>query len=144
LAVHTISEELFAIRVGPPTATGHHAPEDTADYVVTIEVVNPAETLLIAGMNGQGKRTEFSEYRLQNRGGIGIIAIKTAGVAGALSVHENDEIMLLTKSGQAVRTRVNEMRVIGRTTMGVKLINLAEGDTLIGVSKVVEVDEAEA
>jgi DNA gyrase subunit A len=118
--------------------------EDTEDYVVTIEVVNPAETLLIAGMNGQGKRTEFSEYRLQNRGGIGIIAIKTAGVAGALSVHENDEIMLLTKSGQAVRTRVNEMRVIGRTTMGVKLINLAEGDTLIGVSKVVEVDEAEA
>lgn len=95
-------------------------------------------------MNGQGKRTEFSEYRVQNRGGIGIIAIRTSGVAGALSVHETDEIMLLTKSGQAVRTRVNEMRVIGRTTMGVKLINLAEGDMLIGVSKVVEVDVDEA
>jgi len=118
--------------------------EDTEDYVVTFEVVNPNETLLIAGMNGQGKRTEFSEYPTQRRGGIGVIAIKTAGVAGALSVHTNDEIMLLTKSGQAVRTRVNEMRIIGRTTMGVRLINLAEGDNLIGVSKVVEVDEGEA
>jgi DNA gyrase subunit A len=118
--------------------------EDMEDYVVTIEVVNSNEALLIAGMNGQGKRTPFDEYPVQHRGGIGVIAIKTSGVAGALSVHESDEIMLLTKSGQAVRTRVNEVRVIGRTTMGVKLINLAEGDTLIGVSKVVEVDETEA
>jgi len=118
--------------------------EDMEDYVVTLEVVNESETLLIAGMNGQGKRTEFKEYPQQHRGGIGVIAIKTAGVAGALSVHDTDEIMLLTKSGQAVRTRVNEVRVIGRTTMGVKLINLADNDTLIGVSKVVEVDEEEA
>jgi pyruvate-formate lyase len=58
--------------------------------------------------------------------------------------YENDEIMLLTKSGQAVRTRVAEVRVIGRTTMGVRLINLAAGDKLIGISKVVEVDEDEA
>jgi DNA gyrase subunit A len=118
--------------------------EDTEDYVVTIEVVNPAEMLLVAGMNGQGKRTPFDEYPQQHRGGIGVIAIKTAGVAGALSVHETDEIMLLTQSGQAVRTRVSEVRPIGRTTMGVRLINLAEGDHLIGVSKVVEVDEEEA
>ncbi len=114
------------------------------DYVVTIEVANENETLLIAGMNGQGKRTEFGEYTEQHRGGSGIIAIRTEGVAGALSVHENDEIMLLTKSGQAVRTRVAEVRVIGRTTMGVRLINLAAGDKLIGISKVVEVDEDEA
>ncbi len=114
------------------------------DYVVTIEVVNPSETLLIAGQNGQGKRTEFSEYRLQGRGGSGIIAIRTSGVAGALSVGEEDEIMLLTKSGQAVRTPVNQVRVIGRTTMGVRLINLADGDHLIGISKVVQVDEEEA
>ncbi|MFA5257834.1 MAG: DNA gyrase subunit A [Opitutales bacterium] len=118
--------------------------KDDEDYVVTLAVVKQDETLLIAGQNGQGKRTEFSEYRLQNRGGSGIIAIRTSGVAGALSVHDSDEIMLLTKSGQAVRTRVNEMRVIGRTTMGVKLINLAEGDKLIGLSKVVEVDVDEA
>ncbi|MCC5839897.1 MAG: DNA gyrase subunit A [Opitutales bacterium] len=114
------------------------------DYVVTIEIVNTAETLLVAGQNGQGKRTEFGEYRTQNRGGSGIIAMRTTGVAGALSVSENDEIMLLTHHGQAVRTRVNEVRVIGRTTQGVRLINLAPGDKLIGITKVVEVEEDEA
>ena len=57
---------------------------------------------------------------------------------------KNDEIMLLTHHGQAVRTRVNEVRVIGRTTQGVRLINLAPGDKLIGITKVVEVDEDEA
>jgi DNA gyrase subunit A len=114
------------------------------DYVVTIQVVEPNATLLIAGQNGQGKRTEFDQYRLQKRGGSGIIAMKTSGVAGALSVLEDDEIMLLTHSGQAVRTRVAEVRVIGRTTMGVRLINLAEGDRLIGISKIVEIEEEEA
>jgi len=114
------------------------------DYVVTIEVVNMDEALLIAGMNGQGKRTVFDEYRLQSRAGSGVIAMKTSGVAGALSVAENDEIMLLTYKGQAVRTRVSDVRVIGRTTMGVRLINLKDDDHLVGISKVVEVDEEEA
>ncbi len=114
------------------------------DYVVTIEVVNPDESLLIAGMNGQGKRTVFDEYRLQGRGGSGVIAMRTQGVAGALSVADGDEIMLLTHSGQAVRTRVSEVRVIGRTTQGVRLINLAAKDHLIGISKVIEVDVEEA
>jgi DNA gyrase subunit A len=114
------------------------------DYVVTIEVVDNNATLLIAGQNGQGKRTAYDQYRLQGRGGSGIIAMRTTGVAGALSVHEEDEIMLLTNAGQAVRTRVNEIRVIGRTTQGVRLINLREGQKLIGINKIVEVDEAEA
>lgn len=114
------------------------------DHVVTIEVVNPDETLLVAGRNGQGKRTAFEEYRLQNRGGSGIIAMRTEELVSALSVAEEDEIMLLTLHGQAVRTRVNEVRVIGRTTQGVRLINLASGDKLIGISKVIEVDLDEA
>jgi DNA gyrase subunit A len=114
------------------------------DYVVTIEVVDNNATLLIAGENGQGKRTAYDQYRVQGRGGSGIIAMRTSGVAGALSVMEDDEIMLLTNGGQAVRTRVNEVRVIGRTTQGVRLINLAKGDKLIGMNKIVEVDEEEA
>ncbi len=114
------------------------------DYVVALEVVDPNSTLLIAGMNGQGKRTEYDQYRLQKRGGSGIIAMKTQGVSGALSVREDDEIMLLTHSGQAVRTRVKELRIIGRTTQGVRLINLAKDDRLIGLCKVVEVEEEEA
>jgi DNA gyrase subunit A len=114
------------------------------DYVVTIEVVDNNATLLIAGENGQGKRTAFDQYRVQGRGGSGIIAMRTTGVAGALSVVEDDEIMLLTNGGQAVRTRVKEVRVIGRTTQGVRLINLAKGDKLIGMNKIVEVDEEQA
>jgi DNA gyrase subunit A len=114
------------------------------DYVVTLEVVDKDATLLIAGQNGQGKRTSYDEYRLQGRGGSGIIAMRTTGVAGALSVHEDDEIMLLTQSGQAVRTRVKEVRIIGRTTQGVRLINLAEKDKLIGICKIVEIAEDEA
>lgn len=114
------------------------------DYVVTIEVVDNSATLLIAGQNGQGKRTAFDQYRVQNRGGSGIIAMRTTGVAGALSVQEDDEIMLLTNGGQAVRTRVNEVRVIGRTTQGVRLINLGEKDHLIGLNKIIEVDDDNA
>ncbi len=114
------------------------------DYVVTIEVVKENETLLIAGQNGQGKRTAFDQYRQQKRGGSGIIAMKTSGVAGALSVSEDDEIMLLTNNGQAVRTRVKEVRIIGRTTQGVRLINLGNDDKLIGLNRIVEIEGEEA
>jgi DNA gyrase subunit A len=114
------------------------------DFVVTIEVVKESSTLLIAGTNGQGKRTAFDQYRTQKRGGSGIIAMRTTGVAGALSVDEEDEIMMLTNGGQAVRTRVKEVRVIGRTTQGVRLINLSKGDTLVGINKIIEVDAEEA
>lgn len=114
------------------------------DCVKAIEVVDTNATLLIAGENGQGKRTEYSEYRTQSRGGSGIIALKTASVvAGALSVHEGDEVMMLTVGGQAVRSPVKDIRVIGRATQGVRLINLAEGDRLVGICRVVEVDDAD-
>lgn len=111
------------------------------DRVVALVVVDPDATLLVAGEKGQGKRTEYDEYRLQNRGGSGIIAIKTSGVAGALSVRENDEIMMFTKSGQAVRSPVKDVRVIGRTTQGVRLVNLSGDDFLASICRVIEVDD---
>ena len=110
------------------------------DFVKALIVVDDRNTLLIAGIRGQGKRSAFSEYRVQQRGGLGVIAIKTHGVAGAVAVNESDEIMLLTKSGQAVRTPVKDVRVIGRTTMGVRLINLEKDDPLIGICKVIEIE----
>lgn len=116
----------------------------TGDYVKALIVVNDRQTLLIAGIKGQGKRSEFSEYRLQKRGGSGIIAIKTHGVAGAITVSDGDEMMLFTKSGQSVRCPVKDVRVIGRTTMGVRLINLADDDQLVGICKVVETDHEDA
>ncbi|MGJ3242983.1 MAG: DNA gyrase subunit A [Opitutales bacterium] len=114
------------------------------DKVETIEVVDPKATLLIIGENGLGKRTEYSEYRTQSRGGSGIIAMKTEAVAGALSVHEDDEIMMVSYQGQAVRSPVKDIRVIGRTTQGVRCINLAKGDTLVGVSRVIQIEGDEA
>jgi DNA gyrase subunit A len=113
------------------------------DEVVAMEVVNPNATLLTAGRDGYGKRTSYEEYRIQSRGGSGIIAIKSDEVAGALSVTDTDEIMLITQQGQSVRTRVNEIRVIGRSTQGVRLINLAKGDTLVGLCRVAEPAEEE-
>lgn len=114
------------------------------DFVETLEVVDPKATLLICGENGQGKRTNYDEYRVQTRGGSGIIAIKTEGVAGALSVHEKDEIMMFTKNGQAVRSPVKDIRIIGRTTQGVRCINLGDKDKLVGISRIVEVEAEEA
>ncbi len=111
------------------------------DCVKAIVIANPAATLLIAGEQGQGKRTSYDEYHKQNRGGSGVIAIKTHGVAGALSVFEDDEIMMFTQGGQAVRSPVKGIRVIGRTTQGVRLINLAEGDKLIGICRIVDVKD---
>jgi len=111
------------------------------DEAKAMEVVNPDGTLLICGLNGQGKRTKFDEYPVQKRGGSGVIAAKTTGVSGALTVFEDDEMMMLTQHGQAVRTRVSDISVIGRATKGVRCINLNTGDQLLGVARIVEVDE---
>lgn len=114
------------------------------DTVEAIEVVDNDATLLIAGENGQGKRSKFEDYRLQSRGGSGIIAIRSSNVAGALTVKDEDEIMLLTNSGQAIRCPVSGIRVIGRVAQGVRLINLAEDDKLIGIARIIEIDAEEA
>lgn len=113
------------------------------DAVIGMEIVNKEATILVAGRDGYGKRTEFDEYRLQSRGGSGVIAIKSDDVAGAIAVQPGDEIMLITQQGQSVRTRVNEIRVIGRSTSGVRLINLAKGDSLIGLCRVAEPEVVE-
>ncbi|WP_269523402.1 DNA gyrase subunit A [Coraliomargarita parva] len=114
------------------------------DKVVAIEIVNNDAKLLIAGANGLGKRTEFGEYRQQSRGGSGIIAIKSDKVAGALSVTDDDEIMMFTLKGQAVRSPIKDVRITGRAASGVKLVNLGAKDELIGISKVIASEEDEA
>ncbi|MBI4326512.1 MAG: DNA gyrase subunit A [Chloroflexi bacterium] len=118
------------------------------DAVVALAIVVPDATLLVAGENGIGKRTGFGEYRLQSRGGKGVITMKTTDktgrVVGALSVKESDEIMLITVGGQMVRTAVKDIREIGRNTQGVKLIDLAETDKLQAIAPVItEKDEDE-
>jgi DNA gyrase subunit A len=111
------------------------------DALVAAAIVVPDAKLLVAGENGIGKRTDFEEYRAQSRGGKGIITMKTGdktgGVIGALTVRDNDEIMLITVGGQMVRTFVRDIREAGRNTMGVKLVNLDEGDKLQAIAPVV-------
>lgn len=117
------------------------------DFVVAIALVCSDATLLVAGENGIGKRTPFEDYRSQSRGGKGIITMKTGDktgyVVGALSVRENQEIMLITNKGKMVRTRVSEIRETGRNTMGVKLINLPGNEKLQGIASVVSEEEEE-
>ena len=114
---------------------------ESSDALVAAAIVVPDATLLVAGENGIGKRTAFDEYRVQSRGGKGIITMKTGdktgGVIGALTVRESDEIMLITVGGQMVRTSVKDIREAGRNTMGVKLVNVDAGDKLQAIAPVV-------
>jgi len=118
------------------------------DYVVAIAIVDPNAMLLVAGENGIGKRTPFDDYRLQSRGGKGVITMKTGektgDVVGALTVTEKDDLMLITTKGQMVRTRVKEIRVVGRNTMGVKLMDLRGAEKLQAIAPVVSQAEEEA
>jgi DNA gyrase subunit A len=121
---------------------------DQDDAVVALAILDPNAQLLVAGSNGIGKRTPFDEYRLQSRGGKGIITMKltekTGHVVGALTVRDTDEMMLITTNGIMVRTRVADIRETGRNTQGVKLINLEENDHLQAIARVIGESDEEA
>jgi DNA gyrase subunit A len=118
-----------------------------SDAVVALAVMVSDATLLVAGENGIGKRTDFAEYRPQSRGGKGIITMKTnertGNVVGALTVKDADEIMLITVTGQMVRTRVSDIREAGRNTQGVKLIDLEGPDKLKAIAPVISEEKEE-
>ncbi|MGA2266167.1 MAG: DNA gyrase subunit A [Phycisphaerae bacterium] len=116
------------------------------DEVVDMIIVDPMATLLTACEKGYGKRTSFEEYRLQSRGGVGIINIKTTERNGKVialkSLRDADELMLITLHGMIVRTGAGDLRTIGRATQGVRLISLKEGDKLVAVARVVAEDDS--
>jgi DNA gyrase subunit A len=115
------------------------------DRVVALSIVEAGATLLVASENGIGKRTTFEEYRQQSRGGKGIITMKTGdktgGIIGALSVHDHDEIMLITVGGQMIRIAVDDIREAGRNTMGVKLVDTKGVDRLQAIAPVINEEE---
>ena len=121
---------------------------EKSDAVVAAAIVVPDAALLVAGENGIGKRTVFDEYRVQSRGGKGIITMKTSdktgGVVGALTVRDTDEIMLITVGGQMVRIPVQGIREAGRNTQGVKLVNLDAGDKLQAIASVIGEDKEDS
>lgn len=117
------------------------------DEVVGMVVVRDDSDLLVVTQGGMGKRTAIADYRLQGRGGKGVINIrlsqKTGGVVTIKSVLPTDEVMLITRSGVVNRQAVQEVRVIGRATQGVRLVNLDDGDEIVDVARVIADDADE-
>ena len=102
-------------------------------------------TLLVVTETGMGKRSEFDAYRLQGRGGSGVINIKTSAKTGKVvaikSVAPEDQLVLITRKGVVNRQRVDEIRVIGRATQGVRLMNLDQSDVVMDVARILLEDE---
>ena len=111
------------------------------DKVVDLVIAEADASLLTVCENGYGKRTSLEDYRIQKRGGVGLINIKTTERNGKVvalkAVKDDDELMLITANGIIIRTGLEELREIGRNTQGVRLIKLNQGDKLVAVEKLV-------
>ena len=115
--------------------------KDDKDIVVGCEVVTPEQTILVVCENGYGKRSKVDDFRQTNRGGVGvrsiIISERNGTVVAALSVSDQDSVLLMSQMGQAVRIPMDDVRVMGRSTQGVRLVNLKEeNDFVVGAQKV--------
>jgi len=115
------------------------------DEVVGMEVVAPHTQILTVTANGYGKRTQASEYRIQNRGGSGIFTVKrtqkTGDVIGIKTVVDEDELMVISNKGKIIRLKALDIPVQGRSTQGVRLITLEEGERVVAVARLAEKEE---
>jgi DNA gyrase subunit A len=118
---------------------------ESEDRVIGMVVIRRDATLLVVTAKGLGKRSELAEYRVQHRGGKGIITLrrtdKTGEIVALKEVLPEDELMMITRHGVIIRVPVEGIRVIGRNTQGVRVMNLDEGDTVMDVARVVKEDE---
>ena len=118
---------------------------ETNDKVVSMEILSLGADILTVAEGGFGKRTEMDEYRLQSRGGKGVITMKTTEktgrVIGVQLVGADDQLMLITNTGKIIRLRINDIRVIGRNTQGVRLIDLEEGERVVSLARLAEKEE---
>ena len=120
--------------------------KDKSDEVIgMVSVTDMDENILVVSENGYGKRSSLEDYRLTNRGGKGVKTISITEKTGKLvtikSVSDNDDLMIINKSGIAIRMRVEDLRVMGRATQGVKAISIKEGDGIAAVAKVMKDEE---
>jgi DNA gyrase subunit A len=120
---------------------------DPDDKVVSMEILTLGFDILTVAEGGYGKRTQMDEYRLQSRGGKGIITMKTTDktgrVVGVQQVTEDDQLMLISNKGKIIRMRIKDIRVIGRNTQGVRLIELEEGERVVSLARLAEKEEDE-
>ena len=119
---------------------------DNNDEVVGMVSVNDMDTnVLVVSENGFGKRSDLEGYRMTNRGGKGVKTISVTEKTGSLvtlkNVNDEDDLMIINKSGIAIRMAVSDLRIMGRATQGVKLINLKDGDAIAAVAKVMKDDD---
>ena len=118
------------------------------DAVVAMEVLRPGGTMLSVTERGYGKRTELDEYRVQSRGGIGIINIQTSDrngkVVGITQVTDDEELMLITQEGKILRMASKDIRTIGRATQGVRLIDIEGDDRAVSIARLAEKDDEES
>lgn len=120
--------------------------KDSKDEVIGMISVNDMDSdILVVSENGYGKRSSLEDYRITNRGGKGVKTIsvteKTGSLVSIKNVSDGDDLMIINKSGIAIRMEVNDLRIMGRATQGVKLINIKENDSIAAVAKVVLDDE---
>ena len=122
--------------------------KDKKDYIVGAIAADEEEHVLTVSENGLGKRSQVKDYRLQSRGGTGVITLKVNEKTGELvalkSVQEDDELMIISTGGIVIRQRVDDIRETGRVAQGVKLINLDEGDKVAAVAKIIQDPEGDA
>ena len=120
--------------------------KDDKDEVVGMISVNDMDSdILVVSENGYGKRSKLEAYRITNRGGKGVKTIsiteKTGNLVSLKNVSDGDDLMIINKSGIAIRMEVNSLRVMGRATQGVRLINIKNNDSIAAVAKVVFDDQ---
>jgi DNA gyrase subunit A len=120
---------------------------DEGDHVVSMEILTRGFDVLSVAEGGYGKRTQMDEYRLQSRGGKGVITMKTTEktgrVIGVQQVTEEDQLMLVSNKGKIIRMRIKDIRIIGRNTQGVRLIELEEGERVVSLARLAEKEEDE-
>jgi DNA gyrase subunit A len=118
------------------------------DEVVGMEILTPGATIFTVTENGYGKRTPLDAYRLQRRGGQGIISIRASArngqVIGAAQVVDEDDLMLITNAGKVLRCAVKGISTMGRATQGVRVMNLTTGEELVAVARLAEGDAVKA
>ena len=119
--------------------------DDNDEVIGMISVDDPSSDILVVSENGYGKRSQLEDYRITNRGGKGVKTISVTSKTGSLvaikNVSDLDDLMIINKSGIAIRTSVSSLRVMGRATQGVKLINLKGNDSIAAVAKVMNEEE---
>jgi DNA gyrase subunit A len=117
------------------------------DYIVGAAVADNEHDILVVSEGGYGKRSKVDDYRMQSRGGTGVITLKVTEKTGPLmslkSVQDNDELMLITNNGVVIRQRVNAIRETGRVAQGVRLIKMADGDQVAAVAKILQEEDSD-